>query len=246
MWKIADFSKERRSFLEFKELHEWPESKIDALEIQREMADRVEIFSNVDDIKSIAAVDTAYGQNSETIYVATVVVTFPEIEVIEKTFQYDKVKFPYIPGLFYFREGSAIIKALTKIQSEPDMLIIHGHGITHPRHCGMASQIGIGFDKPTIGCARKLLVGYYQQLPLSKGSCQPIVMNAKKVGYAYRSKDKIKPIFVSPGHLCTIDEAKDITVKCLRGYRFPEPLRLAHLFANKYKRHMEKKVSFNK
>jgi len=210
------------------------------------MADRVETFGNVSDIKLIAAVDTAYGHNSETIYAASVVVTFPEIEVIEKTFQYDKVKFPYIPGLFYFREGSVIIKALTKIQAEPDMLIIHGHGITHPRRCGMASHIGIGFNKPTIGCARKLLVGYHQQLPLSKGSFQAIIMNNKKVGYAFRSKDKVKPIFVSPGHLCAVDEAKDIMVKCLRGYRFPEPLRLAHLFANKYKRHMEKKINLDK
>jgi deoxyribonuclease V len=219
---------------------DWPLNKIDAIDIQKEMAKKVEIFSNFDDINLIAAVDTAYGKNAEVIYASVVLIKFPDIEEIERRFQYEKVSFPYIPGMFYFREGEAIEKVLQKLDTEPDLLIIHGHGIAHPLRCGLASQIGIGFDKPSIGCARKLICGNHREVGEIKGNSQPIYYKDKEVGIAYRSKENVKPIFISPGHKCDVKLANEIIVKNLRGYRMPEPLRLAHLFANKFKRHIEK------
>ncbi|MFQ5452747.1 MAG: endonuclease V [Candidatus Zixiibacteriota bacterium] len=227
--------------MEYKIHHHWPENKFEAIEIQKKLAEKIQIDGNYDDIKLIAAVDTAYGKNADLIFAASVLVTFPEIEEVERTFQYEPVNFPYIPGYFYFREGHVIINTLAKLKCEPDIIIVHGHGIAHPRRCGIASLIGLAFDKPSIGCARKLLTGNLRQVSPTKGSYQPIILNSKEVGIAYRSKDNVKPIFISPGYKCNLNQSKDIIVKNLRGFRLPEPLRIAHLIANKFKRHIENK-----
>lgn len=222
-------------------LHDWPQSKTDAIELQKEMAEKIQIFSNNKSIKNIAAVETAYNSNNEIVIAAVSTFSFPDIIEQERTFQYCKVTFPYIPGLFFFREGEAIIKALEKLNTDPDLIIVHGHGIAHPRFCGIASHIGLLFDKPTIGCCRKLLVGTHREVRPEKGDYQEMIYKGKHVGYAIRSKDNVKPIFVSPGHLCDLNTARDIIMKNLRGYRLPEPLRLAHSAVNKYKRHVEMK-----
>lgn len=227
--------------MEYRKLHEWPTTKAEAYAIQDEMAEQVELYGNVDNPELIAAVDTAYGSGSEIVFASAVVTTFPQIEIVERTYHYGPVGFPYHPGLFYFREGPVIIEALAKIDSDPDLLIIHGHGLAHPKLCGMACHVGIVFDKPTIGCARKLLAGHHRPVGSSKGSSQPITIRSKEVGLAYRSKENVKPIFISPAYKCDLAQAKKIIVQNLRGFRLPEPLRLAHLFANKYKRHMERK-----
>jgi deoxyribonuclease V len=227
--------------LEYRKLHDWPTTKAEAHAIQEEMAGWVELHTIIETPELIAAVDTAYGSNNETLFASAVVTTFPEIEVVERTNHYGPLNFPYIPGLFYFREGPIIIEALAKVSSNPDLVIVHGHGLAHPKRCGMACSIGIAFDKPTIGCARKLLTGYHRPVGEAKGSYQPITIGSKKVGFAYRSRDNVKPIFISPAYKCDPDQAKEIIVQNLRGYRLPEPLRLAHLFANKFRRQIEKK-----
>lgn len=227
--------------MEHRKLHDWPTDKFQAMDIQRDLSTQVEISDNISDIKYIAAVDTAYGKNAEIVFASAVVTTFPEIDEVEKTFQFDPVSFPYIPGMFYFREGETIIKTLEKLQTEPDLLIIHGHGIAHPKRCGTASMVGLAFDKPTIGCARKHLLGTYRDVDKAKGSIQPMSIANKQVGYVLRSKDGVKPIFISPGHKVDLEICREIIVKNLRGYRMPEPLRFAHQCANKFKRHIEKK-----
>jgi len=174
------------------------------------------------------------------LYAAAVVTSFPEVEVVERSFYHGTMSFPYVPGLKYYREGPIIVKALANLSTEPDLIIVHGHGIAHPKRCGMACQIGLTFDKPTIGCARKLLAGRFREVPEIKGSSQPIHLNEKVVGVAYRSKDKVKPVFISPAYKIDLERARDLSLRNLRGYRLPEPLRLAHLFANKYKRRIEK------
>ena len=143
--------------------------------------------------------------------------------------------------MFFFREGQTIIKAFEKLENEPDLLMVHGHGISHPVRFGMASHIGLIFNKPTIGCCRKLLVGKHREVDDSKGSFQIISYQNKEVGYAYRSKDSVKPIFISPGHLISLEQSKEYIVRNLRGFRLPEPLRSAHKFANKFRRQIEKK-----
>jgi deoxyribonuclease V len=227
--------------MNYRSLHEWPQSRREAEHIVSDLAEQVEIAPVLQEPKTIAAVDTAYGKNAEVVFTSAVLVSFPEIEEIERTFQYGQVSFPYLPGLFYFREGETIIKALSKLKTEPDIIIVHGHGVAHPARCGMASLIGLAFDKPTIGCARKLLAGQHRPVAPGKGNFQPIMIQSREVGYAYRTKDGVKPIFISPGHKCNLEQSRDYIVRNLRGFRQPEPLRLAHLYANKFRRHIERK-----
>lgn len=221
-------------------MHEWPDTRQRAIDIQRDVASRVVLHGNTDEPRLIAAVDTAYGFGGEHLYASAVVLSFPQLEEVERAYHFGKVTFPYFPGLFYFREGPIMVEALARLKSEPDLIIVHGHGTAHPQRCGIACHIGVNFNKPTVGCARRLLVGTHRPVPDLKGGQQPILHKGKEIGIAYRTKDKVKPLFISPGHMCDLNFSRDMIVRCLRGFRLPEPLRLAHLLANKYKRKMEK------
>ena len=141
--------------MEYINLHDWPTDKNEAVILQNQLAGKIESHGNIDNLRLVAAVETSYGKNSDHIYASTVVTTFPDIEEVERTFHYCTLKFPYIPGLFYFREGPVILSALEKIKENPDIIIVHGHGYAHPGRCGMASLVGLAFDKPSIGCARR-------------------------------------------------------------------------------------------
>ena len=220
-------------------LIEWPESPREAAAVIERDAEKVSLLNHCDEPRLIAAVDTAYGFGGETVYAAAVVTTFPEIEIVERATVFAPVTFPYVPGLLFFREGRGVVRALEALETEADLIIVHGHGIAHPQRCGMACHIGMLFERPTIGCCRKLLAGRHKPVASEKGGRQPIVLQDREVGVALRTKDNVKPVFVSPGFRCDLDTALDITLRNIRGYRLPEPLRLAHLFANKYKRYKE-------
>ena len=221
--------------------HDWPRSRAEAYAFQDQRREQVICAGNTREPSLIAAVEAAYGHGGETAYAAAVVFSFPELEEVDRSLAYSPARFEYIPGLFYYREGPVLVKALEGLQAKPDLVIVSGHGIAHPRRCGIASHLGLDFDTTTIGCARRLLCGTHRPLDESKGSLQSIRHREAEVGVAYRSKDGVKPIFISPGHRCDLSFARDIVVRCLRGYRLPEPLRAAHLRANKHKRYIEGK-----
>ena len=221
-------------------MHAWPTSRAEAMSIQHDLRQRVIVGGNSRPPETIAAVETAYGHEGREVYAAVVVVSFPELRVIERAYYHRSADFPYVAGLFYFREGPAMIGALARIKSEVDVLIVHGHGIAHPNGVGIASCIGLAFARSSIGCARRLLVGYHRKVGDRKGSTETIFMNSQPVGLAYRSRDSVKPIFISPGYNCNIEQAGSIIVQCLRGYRLPEPSRIAHAAANKFRRTRER------
>jgi deoxyribonuclease V len=175
------------------------------------------------------------------LYACGVIMTFPELREVERVFAQGPPGFPYVPGMLYFREGPVLSQTLNNLTQTPDLIIVHGHGTAHPLRCGLASHLGVVFEVPTVGCCRRLLSGRHREVPEVKGSSQPILLGSRQVGLAYRSKDNVKPIFISPGHLCDLPTALDIIKRCLRGFRQPEPLRLAHRMANKHKRRTEKK-----
>jgi deoxyribonuclease V len=226
--------------VEHRALEDWPQTSAAALAVVETLAGDISLLNHCHEPKLVAAVDTAYGFGGETVYAAAVVTTFPEIQIVERRTSCKPATFPYRPGLLFFREGPAILEALEGLKHTVDLIIVHGHGIAHPRRCGMACHIGVLFDCPTVGCCRKLLAGRHRPVDAEKGSRQPIMLHGREVGLALRSKDNVKPIFISPGHKCDLDTARDIIMRNIRGYRLPEPLRLAHLFANKYKRYREK------
>lgn len=215
-------------------------TKHDAVALQKEFIPRIKLHNNSHEPTLIAAVDSAYGYGGEYLYASAVVLSYPKLQEVERAYHFEQVTFPYYPGLFYFREGPTIVNALAKLKTEPDFLMVHGHGIAHPQRCGIACHVGVAFDKPTLGCARRLLVGTHHVVGEAKGSYQILRLRGQAVGFACRTKDRVKPLFISPGHLCDMEQSRELVIKCLRGFRMPEPLRLAHLFANKYKRKVEK------
>ncbi len=170
-----------------------------------------------------------------------VIVKLPDFELIETTTALRKVTFPYIPGLLSFREAPACIAAVEKLKAEPDAFIIDGQGIAHPRRLGLAAHLGLFFDKPTIGCAKSRLTGYFEDPPPEKGAYT--LLKDKKssrldtsdevLGAVVRSRSNIEPLFVSVGNKCLLKDAIKITLDCAIKYRLPEPTRLAHQTVSK-------------
>lgn len=147
----------------------------------------------------------------------------------------DEVRFPYIPGYLAFREAPAILKALSRVKTRIDLLMIDGHGIAHPRRMGIASHIGVIKDIPTIGVAKSLLVGKFEEPGYKRGSYSLLKDGDEVIGVTLRTRDGVKPVFVSIGHRVSLDSAITITLKSTKGYRIPEPTRIAHIEVGKLK-----------
>lgn len=228
--------------LEFRLLHDWPQNPNDAVKLQYELQPSVDVSMHIDTPSLITAVDTAYNNKTNRLYAAAVTLKYPEMTNYERAVAEAEAKFPYIPALLAFREGPVILKTLGRLKTRPDAVIYPGHGLAHPRGIGMASHLGLITGIPSIGCARKCLAGDYRRPLPGKGECSSLFVSDVESGFVYRTKENVKPMFVSPGHKCTIRDALDIVIGCLTGYRMPEPLRLAHLYANKYKQSAEKKA----
>jgi deoxyribonuclease V len=199
----------------------------------------------------VAGLDCAFSKDGRRIVAAVVVLRLPAFEVLETAEAIRKVTFPYIPGLLSFREAPACIAAVEKLRKRPDLFIVDGQGIAHPRRLGLAAHLGLFFDKPTIGCAKSRLVGTYEEPPLEKGSytlliddfrfsifdLQSAIGNRQSaiIGAVVRTRTNVKPLFVSVGNRCTLDDAIEITLACTTTYRLPEPTRLAHQLVSRLK-----------
>lgn len=226
-----------------KKLHGWNLSYSQARELQTQLAGRVEFTPIVGNPKLIAGLDCAFSKDGQKIIACVVVLTFPNFELIETKNSICKVNFPYIPGLLSFRESPACIAAVKKLKNEPDIFMVDGHGIAHPRRLGIAAHLGLFFDKPTIGCAKSKLIGDYEEPPLEKGaySILKIVSDKRQstsdeiIGSVVRTRTAVKPVFVSVGHKCTLDDTVKWTIKCAVRYRLPEPARLAHQMVSRLK-----------
>ena len=154
-----------------------------------------------------------------------------------------RVAFPYVPGLLSFREVPPLIEAYRKIREKPDVLLCDGQGIAHPRKLGFAAHLGLCLGIPTVGCAKSRLCGDHESLTLRKGSSKPLFVNGEQLGLVMCSRDGVKPIYISPGHLSDIASSKRLISRCLRRYRIPEPLRLAHVEANRRRAEVENRMS---
>jgi endonuclease-3 related protein len=164
------------------------------------------------------------------------VLKFPEMESLEEAHASAKAPFPYIPGLLAFREGPIVLRAFRKLKTMPDVVLMDGHGIAHPRGFGLASHMGVLLGIPTVGCAKTVLVGEFKEPAKRRGSQSSLVYKNAEVGRALRTKDGIKPIFVSVGHMVSLDKALNIALECCTKYRLPEPTRRAHMLVNKIRR----------
>ncbi|HDN79712.1 MAG: deoxyribonuclease V [Chloroflexi bacterium] len=210
--------------------HRWDLSPKEAQELQKELASRIIKEKTFAEIKAVAGIDVGF-KGDEAI-AAAVVLKYPEMEVLETALARVPVKFPYIPGLLAFREGPAVIASLEKLHIEPDVLIFDGQGLAHPRRMGIATHIGLIFDKPSIGCAKSRLWGTHYEPGLEKGSYVHLYDGDEVIGIVLRTKEKTNPLYISIGHRIDLDSAREIILNCCKGHRLPEPTRLAHLVAS--------------
>ncbi len=151
-----------------------------------------------------------------------------EFEHVETVTAQQETRFPYIPGLLSFREAPVCLEAVAKLGQPPDLFMIDGQGVAHPRRLGLASHLGLFFDKPTIGCAKSRLIGKFEEPGAERGAWSPLRDGEETIGAVVRTRSRVKPVFVSVGHKCTLEDAIRITLACATRYRIPEPTRLAH------------------
>ncbi|MDX5480544.1 MAG: deoxyribonuclease V [Hymenobacteraceae bacterium] len=202
---------------------------------QQEMQQRVIIQKPDFDLKLIAGCDSSF-IGEDTILSVFVLLRYPELEVLEKVWHHGPVELPYIPGFLAFREAPNLLKAYQKLEQKPDLIMVDGHGISHPRRLGIATHLGLHLNKPTMGVAKKVLVGKYTEPASTKGSISPLEYKGEVIANVLRTKDNIKPVFVSPGHLMDLASATEIALNCATKYKLPEPTRLADHYAAVFKK----------
>jgi deoxyribonuclease V len=212
-------------------LHEWEMSNSRAREIQSSLAKRVVTENEVINPHFIAGIDISSPDAQGVAKGAVVVLHYPELSIAEVEVAQATISFPYIPGLLSFREAPLILAACEKLRNVPDLILIDGQGIAHPRRFGLASHVGLFLDLPTVGCAKSILCGRHQTLGEEAGSHVELFDNGELIGAALRTKSSVRPIYVSVGHKIDLASALQWVIKCCRGYRLPEPTRLAHLAA---------------
>jgi deoxyribonuclease V len=212
-------------------LHSWQVSIPQALDLQRRLASQVSRSGEVTTPRFIAGVDISVSKAQGTATGAVVVLDYPELKLVETQIVNGKLDFPYIPGLLSFRESPLTLAACEKLSITPDLILVDGQGIAHPRRLGLASHLGLFLNTPTIGCAKSLLCGKYEEPDEKPGSHTEIVDRGETIGVALRTKLGVKPVYVSIGHKIDIQTAIYWVLECCRGYRLPEPARLAHLAA---------------
>lgn len=217
--------------MKVKALHSWQLGIAQALDIQAQLAARVSRTSEVDTPRFIAGVDISTGRKQGIATGAVVVVRYPEMKPVEVKTVRQKLSLPYIPGLLSFREAPLVLAACEKLAVTPDLILVDGQGIAHPRRMGLASHLGLFLDIPTIGCAKSRLCGTHGELGTEPGSYAELMANEEVIGAALRTKLNVKPMYVSIGHKIDLEMAIYWVLECCRGYRIPEPARLAHLAA---------------
>jgi deoxyribonuclease V len=220
----------------YTQLHDWSMTPREAVELQKSLREQVRLAPLNKRIETIAGTDISFNKFSPVVYAGIVVLRLPLLEVVEEVGVVSETRFPYVPGLLSFRETPSVLEAWSKLKTEPDAVMFDGQGIAHPRRVGIASHVGLIVERPTLGCAKSVLVGKYEEPGLERGSWTEMVDKGEVVGAALRTKTRVQPIFVSPGHLIDLAGAVELTLACDGGYRQPEPTRRAHLLVNALRR----------
>jgi len=207
----------------------------EATAIQNELRGRIILQTLNTNIKSIAGADISHNKDTDVVYAGIIVLSYPEMVLQSYSLVVAHTKFPYIPGFLGFREVPCLLQAWQLLPEKPDLLILDGHGITHPRGSGIACQFGVLANAATIGCAKNMLFGTYTPLNPEKFSASPITHNNQILGHALRTKSGVKPVYISPGHKISVADTLTVVKKCTGKYRIPEPTRLAHEKVNLFR-----------
>ena len=211
--------------------HDWNLAIPEAKDLQNRLAYDICRLGNVVEPRFIAGVDVSTQKSRGMGTAAVVVLGYPGLEIVETKILQGEINFPYVPGLLSFREAPLILQACEQLTQTPDLIMVDGQGIEHPRRLGIAAHLGLFFDIPTIGCAKSRLCGAYQEPALEPGNFEELIDDNESIGVVLRTKFNTKPLYISIGHKIAIEDAIYWVMRCCRGYRLPEPIRFAHLAA---------------
>lgn len=218
-------------------LHSWDVTPDEAIELQRQLAAQV---ITTDDfapkaVRTVAGIDVSLKDEGQA---AVAVLTFPELEVVEQVVATAPLNFPYVPGLLSFRESPLVLAALERLQTRPDILMVDGQGRAHPRRFGIACHLGLLTGIPSLGVAKSVLCGRFDELGEEAGSSAHLIHRGETIGMAYRSKVRTNPLIISIGHRISLGTAVALVKHCVTTYRLPEPTRAAHNFAGSAEAHV--------
>jgi deoxyribonuclease V len=222
--------------MKIQSLHSWDLTPTEAIALQRELADRVDTRTPLTQCHLVAGADVSYDRFSNLFYAGVVVLRMEDLSIVETQGVVREVTFPYVPGLLSFRETPVLLDVFAKVRSEPDAVILDGHGFSHPRRFGFACHVGLCLNRPSVGCAKSRLIGTYEEPGRKVGAMAPLKVREEIVGQIVRTKARVKPVFVSVGHKIDLRSAVELVLATCRGYRLPEPTRQAHLHVNALRR----------
>lgn len=220
--------------------HSWDLTPQEAIQVQQQLRWLVRSTPLSEPVHTVAGADISYNKLSDVLYSAIVVLSLPDLRIVDQVGVVSTAKFPYIPGLLSFREIPSLLEAWEKLTVRPDVIMLDGQGIAHPRRFGIACHTGVLLDLPAIGCAKSILSGRHGELAPEAGSTAPLVDRGEQIGVALRTKHKVSPIFVSIGHRIDLPTAIDLVLRSTSKYRQPEPTRQAHLLVNEMRRREKK------
>jgi deoxyribonuclease V len=222
--------------MKIRRLHPFSVSPKKAVEIQRRLQPLLDLETEIGRIRSVAGTDISFSKKSDTLWAGVVVLSYPELSRLEQKWIRGKATFPYIPGLLSFREIPLLLKALERVERDPELIFCDGQGIAHPRGLGIASHLGLLVNKPSIGCAKSRLIGDFSGVGNEKGDYTLLRAGGEVIGAVLRTRTGVKPLFVSPGNGITLEKSIRLTLSCCLKYRIPEPIRQAHLLVNRIRR----------
>jgi deoxyribonuclease V len=202
-----------------------PGSPAEARWLQEELGGLVVIEDQFDVVHRVAGVDAHYGPG--VVWAAVVVMTLPNLATVDSAAIHRPVDFPYVPGLLSFREAPAILEALHRLSEKPDLLLVDGQGLAHPRRFGLACHVAVLADVPAIGVAKSRLVGIYEEPGIERGAWSPLFDHGATIGAVLRTRRAVRPLFVSVGHRISLQTAIDFVLRCTGRFRLPEPIRAA-------------------
>jgi deoxyribonuclease V len=217
-------------------LHSWDLAPSEAVALQLELAAQVETRTPLSRCDLIAGADVSYNRFSPIFYAAVVVLRTDDWTIVETQGAVRESPFPYVPGLLSFREAPVLLEAFAKVKMVPDAVMCDGQGVAHPRRLGLASHLGLWLQVPCVGCAKSLLTGTFKEPGRKAGSLSPLMDHGEVIGNVVRTKDNVKPLFISAGHKIDLPSSVRLVLSACQGYRLPEPTRQAHLHVNALRR----------
>jgi deoxyribonuclease V len=218
------------------ELHSWDLDPRGARSLQEELAGRVDVTRSLLDVKTVGGADVSFDRGGKWLYAAVVVTRAGTGEILEQSGVAAEVRFPYIPGLFSFREAPPLIQAYEALEEPPEVILVDGQGIAHPRRIGLACHLGLWLGIPTVGCAKSWFFGDHEEPGPVRGQWTPLLAKGQVIGAVLRTRDGVRPLYISPGHLCDLPGAIRVVLENTPSYRLPLPARLAHQYVNDLRR----------